>query len=247
MRLDAGFWERIYERGIRDPFGSVIILLVGLTGFTLAPRRLRMIAFCCLAAWFSGFLVWSNLFFVHHYYFYENTFFLILWVVLSLGGTIEWKPILRYPVVALVLLMTVGQFQHHYTGPTRQGQINDWGSEKTEFGSMVGTRLDAQEVLMVLGDDWNPIIPFYAGKYALMVRWPNFWEGDAYRESIVRMQSENRNFGGIVVRNEISIMEEFTRLLSHFEVEVGSPQFSRHNQWVFYPVNHFPQLEGSSE
>lgn len=236
------FWGQMFSHVLEKPFGSILLALVSLTAFTFSPRAYRLRAFAFLCAWFSGFLVWANLHYVHDYYIYAGAVFFICWSVISLRGASVAHPFLRWPVGIVLAIFTVGQFAHYLDNLYFESQIHDWGREKRDFAVGLQDHVPTGEVLLILGDDWSPFIPYYAERLANMVRWPRFWAGKIYAESLALMAEEGRTFGGIVIRNTEEHLRDFQAMKAAFHLEVGESVYSSYETWVFYPLlSPFPR------
>lgn len=236
------FWGRMFSHVIEQPFGSMILALVSLAAFAFSPRVYRLPAFAFLCAWFSGFLVWANLHYVHDYYIYAGAVFFICWAAISLRGVAAAYPLLSWPTGIALIAFTIGQFAHYFANLYYESQIHDWGTEKRDFARDLQALVPEDQVLIIFGDDWSPFIPYYAERFANMVRWPNFWASKAYAKTLEMMAEEGRVFGGVVIRNTDEHLRDFRNMERTFGLQTGEPVESRYGTWVFHPmVSLFPQ------
>lgn len=242
LRNRADFWAVIFSHAVQKPYGSILLGLVSLAAFTFSPRNHRLIAFAFLCAWFSGFLVWANLHYVHDYYIYAGAVFFACWAAISLRGVCASYPLLNWPTGIALLAFTAGGFEHYFGNNYHKSQINDWGVEKRDFAFGLREEVPEDRVLMIFGDDWSPFIPYYAERYANMVRWPGFWASETYAETLDLMAGEGRFFGGVAVRNTTEHVEDFFAMKEQFGLETGEPRLSKHENWIFYPLKtRFPE------
>lgn len=241
LRNRSEYWGRIFRHMLALPFGSALIAFVGLAGFAFAPRPQRLLAFAFLAAWFSGFLVWGNLYYVHDYYGYASAIFFVCWVTISLNGARRAFPALRWPAAILFMIFAIGQFTHYRETLYYGSQVDDWGAGKRAFAMALREQVAPEEVLLIFGEDWSPFIPYYAQRYANMVRWEGYWAGGRYAESLEMMRAENRHFGGVVVRNDPVWIADFAAFCKHYDLHVGEPQPFGSQEFTFYKViRQFP-------
>ena len=128
--------------------------------------------------WWGGIALLVGLFFgvqmlfpilyaYHEYYYVANAFTLMMALGLALCGVLESR-LPRWAAWALVLAVTAGQvmiyFQIYY--PMQRGRSNG-GSPITQ-ALRVATEPD--DVLVVAGNDWSSITPYFARRRALMIR-----------------------------------------------------------------------------
>jgi hypothetical protein len=236
LRSSQEFWSSVFRYGIHLPFGSIVLPLLAFACHTVAPRKHRYLGLGFFAAWCAGFLVWSNLFQVHDYYYYATAAYLVIWAAIALHGLATRFPVLRWPVLAFVLLFTSGQFYRYTKSHYYEGQIYDWEVAKVIFAREVGDQTPESGVLMILGEDWNPMIAYYAGRYANMVRWPQDWCSAPYLSSVHMMEAEGRYFSGIVLFNQAEIMDELAPLVTYFGFNLAEPRYSDCGQWIFYQI-----------
>lgn len=89
---------------------------------------------------------------------------------------------------------------------------------------------------MILGDDWSPFLPYYAERYANMVRWPYFWRNERYLESVDLMREEGRWFAAVIVRNQPEFLEELQSLRAFFGFELSDPVHAQATDFIFYRI-----------
>ena len=145
----------------------MILALVSLRRLCLQYPRLPIAPrFAFLCAWFSGFLVWANLHYVHDYYIYAGAVFFICWAVISLWGVAGRLPLM------LSLLANGHRPDRLYDRSVRPllSPISTTSRRSTtvgngKAGTLPGTSrhlFPEDQVLIIFGDDWSPFIPYYA-------------------------------------------------------------------------------------
>ena len=168
-RLSPTYWAMKW-RIIRDELTWLPlaggVALAGLLG--ARTRRWQAAGFTLLFLVPLG--VFPVLYALHDYYYIANTLMLLTALGLLLVGVAE-NPRRCWLAPALTLVLIVGQAwrygQHYY--PSQQGanaEICAGGSQLTAALKAL-TRPD--EMLVITGQDWNSMIPYYAERRALML------------------------------------------------------------------------------
>lgn len=165
QRFSPEFWTTIGDVWLRHlvPDAAWLALV-----FALALRgTVRRAALWAIASFLAPLLVFANLYFLHDYYFYANGLFLCLAVGLGLVRLLELEAFPAGVRVALIALVPLTQVQA-YTRGYYQWQRLDFpgGSGLTQAIRAITERDD---VLVIFGDDWTSIVPYYSQRRALMV------------------------------------------------------------------------------
>lgn len=240
QRMEGDFWGRFVEFGMNRAGFSWIPWLLTIPLFAMATYRWRIIALCALAAWLSGPLVWSNLFYVHDYYYYANTWLAFLWMGASLAGVLERWPRSRPPLLIAAWLVVLAMGLGYRTTGYYQNQQTDKGAGKVAFARELQETVAPDEVLLILGDDWNPLIPYYAERYAVMVRWEGYAKGPRFREILQQMEAEGRRFGGMVIhqRKPMPVNERYLR--ERYSFTDTATHRSPQDRFLFFPATSNP-------
>jgi hypothetical protein len=237
LRVSPEFWGRFAEYGIGKATLSFVAWLVGFAAFALAPLRWRLVGLCAFGAWISGPLVWANLFFVHDYYYYATTVFGLVWIASGLVGLAERWPVMGIPVRLTLVILTVTLLHGYPRTPYHEAQVFDWGIEKAEFAREVGKRMPEQAVMLVVGEDWNPIMAYYARRSALMVRWDGHSTDQEFINALEMIRGEGRAFAGAIVRtNNPDMDREVERVFDKFKLSPQPVLFSQNGEFAWYPV-----------
>ena len=115
----------------------------------------------------AALIIFPVLYAFHPYYYVANTMLLLLAMGLVLVALAETKHP-RWLVVALVLLITGGQAGRYldYYFPV-QREAGEAGSGLTQA---LRALTKADDYLIIVGQDWNPMTPYYAQRRSLMLR-----------------------------------------------------------------------------
>jgi hypothetical protein len=192
-RFSAEIWA-MKARIVREALTWLPVLLLCGVLVPLAGRpRWREITAC--AAWFASVLVvFPVLYAYHDYYYVANTLLLLVAMGLALvalaeSGLARW---LVWLAVAVVLGGQAGRYAGHYF--PIQNAISPGGEGLTRSLQAL-TRPD--EVIVVLGQDWNSMTPYYAQRRAVMFR--NDAAQDSEKVERVLAGLEPEKIGALVI------------------------------------------------
>ncbi len=178
QRVSFVVWARII--GIEEDLGlgrGSYFLLGGalLTILTAIWRgRYRMQIVILTAAYLAGPLVFTNLFYIHEYYNFENGIYLNMAFGLALIGLVESfssSVSLRLGLCHAILLAfsAVGLFNYYRTcGPVIFGRPSS--AEVLQALAILSAAGNRQDVILVYGLDWDPTVPYYSERKAIMDR-----------------------------------------------------------------------------
>ena len=142
------------------------LLLCGLLAILAGRGRWREITACTLC-FASVLVIFPVLYAYHVYYYVANTALLLLAMGLVLVALMESR-LSRWVAYGAVGLVLVGQgwryVEFYYPG---QRQISPGGDGLTRSLQAV---TDPDAVIVILGQDWNSMTPYYARRRAMMIR-----------------------------------------------------------------------------
>lgn len=184
LRFDSSFWVRVQENivGYNLAEGAIAVALLCVP---FAPVRTRWMAGIALLAFFSGPLVFANLYHLHDYYYAANSLFLLaagggllaaVWDDPRLPRGANW--------LALVLILSFqlhafyrGYYSHHRLG----------ARPPPELATIIRHAVPADGVVLIYGHDWDPLLPYYFQRRALMVPAERDGERDVLEQVIARL------------------------------------------------------------
>jgi hypothetical protein len=191
QRLNIGAWARIFyfERiwGLAHGdrillFGAVSIIVAALI---CGPRRYEILALLC--GYLSGPIIFTNLFFNHNYYLYENSVLLSLAFVLSLSGLIRslfrssQRKGLALPIcLGLVSVLALASYRPIW----KQRRKVPSSQTVARWLQPLDRVVDNEGVLLIYGLDWNPSLPYYARRKAIMDRTNRSLESPTLQRSL---------------------------------------------------------------
>jgi hypothetical protein len=165
QRLSGAFWlktYRVWSGPIVSEAGIALIVLY----YCWMRGSYRWAVTGCLAAFLSGQLVFSNLYFVHDYYFYANGLFLIAAVGFFLAELLEHPALprrLKWTFVVAILALQLSAYDRTYLEEQRTNV------EPPPVCELLNAISAPEDLIIVLGNDWNGLIPYYARRPALML------------------------------------------------------------------------------
>ena len=166
-RLSTETWKELFARwseAIAFPWAVGLILLIGLL---LCPKERKAILIC-FGVWLFGQMAFPYAYAFQDYYFYAGAAFLVFvfgWVctgVLENGRLPKWGRLLIALLPFAVMNATYINYYYSY-----QKVVSEGGSAITR---LLHDQLQPESVVVVMGQDWSAIVPYYAKRRALMIR-----------------------------------------------------------------------------
>ena len=187
-------WQRFYDV-TRDRLVTEVTLTLALLGLALSPRSRRWLVGASVLCYLSAVLVFTNLYYVHDYYYEANALFLVVAAALSLEALLTNQSIPRFArvlAIGLLLLSQVAGFWHTFngafTGPKPGPPL---------LAPVIARLTDQEDVIAVIGQDWNSRLLYYSDRRGLML--PSGFEQNrsALQQSVALLGS--RRIGALVV------------------------------------------------
>ncbi len=163
QRLSVRTWF-VFANRMEQPLGGLGSIGVAALGLMVARRRYAEFL-GCLLLYILSLLTFTNLFYVHDYYFFENNIFLVVAVGTAIAAMCERGGLLRSgAIIGLVLLLASLAFDYDRT--YRPIQVRN-ASRLQRLGAAIRERTAPDEILILLGLDWSSEIPYYSERRAL--------------------------------------------------------------------------------
>jgi hypothetical protein len=166
QRFEPAFWRQfggLLERAV-VPAGS-LFLIAGLA--LLFLRGSARLGLALLLVALAGPLVFANLYFVHDYYLYSSGVFFLALLALPLRDLLiqtSLAPGLQVGMVAIVLVAQAAG----YLGVYYPMQVTA-ARQPPELARAIALATRPEDVLVGFGLNWNPVLPYYSGRRAIMV------------------------------------------------------------------------------
>ena len=231
QRLSADFWHTVTSHW-RDALQPSFFTAGTIVAWLVFGGRWRGAIAGLLGLFFASQLLFSNLYYLHQYYFYANGVLLILATGVAIGAFFEYAPRFWWMNwIPWLLAVVVGfiQLRDYQRDFLPLQQLTVAGGEHTQ---LVRLLTDPEDVIIVVGDDWSSIIPYYAGRRALMITTAR--EGDeAYLTKAFAALKGQRVGALIISRRSLayhSILDRAERTLGILR----GPAFTYSDDFVFY-------------
>jgi hypothetical protein len=167
QKLDGASWALFLNGTITQGIGSPWPIALALVLSLFIPNACQRAMLGLLGAFILVPAVFTNLHFVHVYYPYASNFFLIAALAVCILGCLRSpRPVVRVGGgTLLVLTMALGvrgyvrtflPLQEHNREPDR------------ELIARVDRVAASNQVVIIYGAGWNPLLPFYLNRRALM-------------------------------------------------------------------------------
>ena len=166
LRFSADFWLHAQDTIFRFVLGEGGVALA-LLAATLATRAARWTAGAGLAGFLSGPLIFTNLYHVHDYYYAANALLLVGAAGILLASAWDHPRLPAasgWTALAVVLALQFQSFDRGYGTYHSRPARNPPG-----LGLLLRDVVPADSVVLIYGADWDPLLPYYAERRALMV------------------------------------------------------------------------------
>ena len=166
LRFEPSFWHHLLENITRNQLSEGALAIVLLCA-TLATSKARSVALTALAGYLSGPLIFANLYHVHDYYYTANALLLTGAAGLLLASAWE-HPLFRSGtrwmalglLVAFQYLAFDSGYHFYYWKPA---------PPPPDLATIIRETVPPDGVVLIYGADWDPLLPYYSQRRALMV------------------------------------------------------------------------------
>lgn len=165
LRFEPAFWVQLWHNITHYVVAEGALALTAVAA-TLASPHARRIALACLAGFFTGPLIFANLYHVHDYYYCANALLLSGAAGVLLASAWENQRLRASSCWALALLFLVLQY-HAFDRGYRQYYASQ--TPIPELASILRETVAADDVVLIAGADWIPLLPYYAERRAIML------------------------------------------------------------------------------
>ncbi len=173
-------WWVIWGRTIPECVGHFAVVVAAVLGVVVARRR-RVLFSLAVGAFLAHFALFTPLHLSHAYYQYGMGFFLVLAVGFAAVALLECEDARRYlawPLVILMVILCVNSYATRML-PIQRRNAYRKPAWYVRLASDLTRVTRPGDVVVGFGLDWNPEVPYYAKRRALM--WPGY--GDSTPDS----------------------------------------------------------------
>ncbi len=224
-RVWQGHWTIISQGVIWLPLliaGGVLVLL--------AVRQRWGVIALCLGCFMGIQVLFPELYAWHEYYYVANALFLLVALGIGMVALLDsrlphWA---GWVVVAGIYAGQIYHFASHYY--PEQSRIFQGGSGMTQALNELTERDD---VLLIAGEDWNAMIPYYAKRRALMIR-DDVGQNEAHlRAGFAALKGEM--VGALITRQALSADALLLRLAVEYFGLDPQPVLTWHEHFIYFP------------
>lgn len=188
LRADWSFWIKIQENIVSYNLAEGAIAIAILC-VPFATRRVRLIASICLASFFSGPLIFANLYHIHDYYYTANSLWLTGAAGLLLASIWDDRRLPRSANWLALCLMLLFQGYAFYRG--YYSHHRNPAPPPPALATIIRETVPPDGVVLIYGADWNPLLPYYFERRALMVPGEREHETDVLEQVIATLPPQH--------------------------------------------------------
>jgi hypothetical protein len=166
QRLNLGTW-RVLTGHLTDSVVAGLGLLIFLGSVAIADRKARSLITVLCASFLAGPLLFTNLYVLHDYYFCAAGVFLIGAILVGWNALLDWPRIsrpIKWTLIAAALAAQVYAYHTSYYRVQSRAEI-----PMPELAQAIATITSPEDVILMHGFMWNPLIPYASGRKAIMV------------------------------------------------------------------------------
>jgi hypothetical protein len=166
QRMDPAFWKFVSHQWLVGALSGWSTALLGV-GLVIVAAPYRRVALWCIAGFFSGPLLFTNLFAIHEYYYFPSAYFATAAAGIILAGLVAHD---RLPSgVKIGFLAFFFGFQAIDFNADYAATLKHPPASPPSMIDVVRRATTEEEVVLVYGWDWNTLIPYYAGRRAILM------------------------------------------------------------------------------
>lgn len=165
-RLSPVLWKEHWDilvQHLASP--AVLVVCVVLAAFT--PRRWRIWGLWCVLFFLAVQMLFPILYSWHDYYYVANAVLLMVAMGLVLTGLLE-RARFRWAVGVIIFGVFAAQARTYVHGYNQA--YREWSPGGSELTRALRNLTRPDDVLLIAGEDWSSITPFYSQRRALMFR-----------------------------------------------------------------------------
>lgn len=166
VRWSADIWLRQWE-GVKVNLAGLPVLAACLVTWVMFGRRWRAQFFICTTTYLSVMVLFPQLYAWHDYYSVANGVWLM--VALSFGLLALAESNLARGWIRLVTIVVLGgQVWLYCTGLYQSQRHHSPGG--SGLTAALNSLMRPDDIVVIVGEDWSSITPYYAKRRALMIR-----------------------------------------------------------------------------
>jgi hypothetical protein len=212
QRLDIQSYTHLVG-GTHNYLGSLFAPVAVVLVYALLCRRWNWIALTCVILWAGTIAIFFNLFFIHEYYPYSIGIFLIVAMGVLISSVLQLPRPRAWIGVGLLIFAMAGCAFRYFRRYYPVQKVNASGLQ--EASAIIDTTTTPRQVILIMGLDWSPELPYQSHRRALMV--PG--GGDTFHSlTLTSIESSitdtgSQNFGALVACDDARTDARLSALL----------------------------------
>lgn len=222
QKISWSTWLQIFDNSAIVPrlFGkttygnyimpNLLIFFVFVLYFLKKYRTRLILAF---AFFLAGPLIFTNLYFIHNYYFYANSFFLSIFLGFFMISILEKeKRIFKISAAVIILPFFLLSLQHEYKIVHSFYQLGTDISLSAPI-EFVSKNTNTNDIILIYGLSWDPSFSYYSQRKAIMDIGSLSLSDPKIKKSMDNLESEKIAAMVISEEKDEAFIEERTRAL----------------------------------
>ena len=215
QRLSLEFWHQIISFSTIN-IGIALFLCIIIFLLFFYNEILLWILFI---SYCSGFLIFTNLYYVHTYYHYANYIYAIVFMGIIIGKCINRNGKSGYLLLGICLASNLyAYFKGYYVSQSNPHNAVDI----IKLSQTIKNNSKPTDIMLICGDDWNSEIPYYSERYAIM---DTGWIGETQVTKIIKSTA---NINIVALRDGITCNAE------HEYLETDKFNQIKADNWTVY-------------
>lgn len=195
-RLQPDLWYHFFRITLHDSIGHRAVWILSII-LALSLGKKAWLYWICSGLFLIAPLLFPQVHLHHDYYACANAVFMVFAVAAlvecAVSSDKKWTSVLGALLFVLVIGYEVREFMNkgYYQQQERK-------MEPILFAKKLQSVVAADDVLLMYGEDWCPVIPYYAERRAIMMA-NEHWYNPGLKDSLAMLKAEGKKVGAIVL------------------------------------------------
>ncbi|MBX9578559.1 MAG: glycosyltransferase family 39 protein [Chthoniobacterales bacterium] len=231
QRVSYYFWaDVLWKRILTHALGFSYSILIILVGFLYCKKNQSYFMLGLLVLFFIPMLIFTNLHIIHDYYQYANDIWLILCLSYALYSIqLKSDSKINFYLFILFFGFVISSdcvvFYRDYYKSIIEVEHNGDKDPRLEISHKIQAVTPVDSVVIIIGQDWSPEIPYYSQRKAVLVpNWLTFEQASSilddkkiYGNITVAAIVSNTNTGGNTAKND-QILKHLLNTYHNFDL-----------------------------
>lgn len=195
QRLDLANYKNILHHIFNN---SILFIFLPILLYFKDNRRL---IFICLITYISSFMILFNLYFVHNYYWYANSLFLVIALAIGFNNLFKYLKsslIIHFIFILIISINILAYFQYYY----KVQNINNSENKIILISNIIKENTKENDLIFINGLDWNSSLSYYSQRKVIMLpNWVRVSIKDKKFDSLIQNSLKENSLTSIVLCN----------------------------------------------